>query len=300
MAISVRITMLALVVMILWSAGCESQRRFSTPEEAASALANAAEERDRDELRKLFGPRVAELRSGDEEQDARDFASFSRSLAAGREVERGEAGGATLLIGEERWPFAVPLVNEEGGWRFDTDAGIEELTNRRLGRNELRTIAACLTLIDAQAEYRGVDRDGDGVLEYAQRLLSSPGMKDGLYWPAPGGVDPSPIGPVMASAAARTDEGGDRLPYNGYFYRLLTAQGAGAPGGAMGYFSGADLTGGWAVIAWPAEYGETGVMSFLAGHGGVVYEQDLGPDSDSAAAAIAEFDPSAGWTPVSP
>lgn len=300
MATSVRITMLALVVMSLWSAGCESQRRFSTPEDAASALANATEARDREALRRLFGPRVAELRSGDEEQDATDFASFSRSLAAGREVERGESGGATLLIGEERWPFAVPLVNEEGGWRFDTDAGIEELTNRRIGRNELRTIAACRTLIDAQVQYRAVDRDGDQVLEFAQRVMSTSGTRDGLYWPAPGGVDPSPIGPVMAFAAVRTDEGGQRLPFNGYYYRLLTAQGSGAPGGAMSYLSGADLTGGWAVIAWPAEYGETGVMSFLAGHGGVVYEQDLGPDSESAAAAIAEFDPSAGWTRVSP
>jgi len=286
------------IVLAAGTGGCESQRTFQSPEAAVTSLSEAISAGDRDELRALFGPRAAELRSGDVEQDRQDFASFGRSLESGHVIEPDGEDRATVLVGEERWPFAVPLVNEQGGWRFDTDAGIEELTNRRIGRNELRTIAACRTLIEAQAEYRGVDRDGDGVLEYAQRLMSTPGTRDGLYWPAPGGVDPSPIGPVLAFAAARTDEGGHRLPYNGYFYRLLTAQGSGAPGGAMSYFSGADLTGGWAVIAWPAEYGETGVMSFLAGHGGVVYERDLGPDS--AAVAIAEFDPSAGWTPVSP
>lgn len=278
--------------------GCSSQQRYETPEAAATALATAAASQDRGAVRQVFGPRTDDLRSGDPEQDQLDIAAFRRAISTAVEIERRDENSATLLVGEERWPFAVPLVREPEGWRFDTEAGIEELDNRRIGRNELRNIAACRTLIDAQAEYRRVDRDGDGILEYAQRVMSSPGAKDGLYWASPGGVDPSPIGPVLAAAATQTDEAGVRLPYFGYRYRMLPGRGSGAPGGAADYMVNGNLVGGWAVIAWPDEYDVSGVMSFMVSDQGVVYEADLGPDTETAAAAIAAFDPSGTWKPV--
>lgn len=282
--------------------GCASQRRFATPDDAVTALAAAVADRDRQELRAIFGPRATELRSPDEEQDRLDAASFSRAIGSGHEVEPDaeDADVATLLVGPERWPFAVPLVREAQGWRFDTDAGIEELTNRRIGRNELRTIAALGTLIDAQAAYYAADPDRTGRSVYASRLLSSPGRRDGLYWDAPGGVDPSPIGPVMAAAATRRTEEGEPVPYNGYVFRLLRRQGPSAPGGEMTFEADGLLVHGWAVIARPAEYGETGVMSFLASHGGVVYQADLGHDTTSVADSISAFDPAPPWAPVQP
>lgn len=277
---------------------CQSQRDFSSPEDAVAALTTAAERDDKSELRRIFGPDGAELRSDDPEQDRLDVAAFRRALAEAAEIERRGDDSATLLVGEERWPFAVPIVREADRWRFDTEAGIEELDNRRIGRNELRTIAALRTLVDAQAAYFSSDRDGDAVPEYAARLLSSPGTRDGLYWPSPGGVDPSPIGPVLASAATRHDDEGDRIPYNGYRFRLLTRQGEAAPGGAMDFSSPDGLTGGWAAIAWPAEYDVSGVMTFLVSSAGVIYQADLGPDTESATAAITEFAPGEGWSPV--
>ncbi len=295
-----RITLTAVALCVLALGACNSQRHYDSPEAAVAALTKAADARDHSEIRRIFGPDAAELRSGDDDQDKLDAASFRRSLSEAAVVERQGDDDATLLIGEVRWPFAVPLVRgEDGTWRFDTDAGIDELENRRIGRNELWTIEALLTLTAAQNEYIAIDRDSDGAREYAARLLSSPGARDGLYWDSPGGVDPSPIGPVLAAAAQRRDEKGNHVPYHGYRYRLLTSQGAGAPGGAMNYESSSGLTAGWAAIAWPDEYDGTGVMSFMVSSNGVVYQKDLGLDTESAAAAITDFDPSTGWTPVS-
>ncbi|MFG0283614.1 MAG: DUF2950 family protein [Phycisphaerales bacterium JB039] len=292
-------TCVAAVALLLAGVGCQSQRSFATPEEALAALQSAAEREDSAEMRAIFGPRIDELRSPDPEQDEQDIAMFRHELLSSAETETSPDGVVTVLVGDVRWPFAVPIVRHGDRWRFDTDAGIEELRSRRIGRNELRTIAACLTVLEAQEIYRQVDRDDDGVLEYADRMMSSPGRKDGLYWPSPGGLDPSPIGPALARAATRTDEAGERLPFNGYFYRAILRQGAGAPGGAMEYTSGGNLTGGWAALAWPAEYDETGVMTFMVGHAGVIYEADLGPDTTAAAAEIEAFDPSSAiWRPV--
>lgn len=291
-----------LCIASLASVGCQSQRRFDSPEAAVSALSRATETRDKSELRRIFGPRTAELRSEDEDQDTLDFASFQRALAEGHEIQSVSEDRAVLLLGEMRWPFAVPLViRSDSQWLFDTDAGIEELENRRIGRNELRTIAACRTLVDAQRLYRSVDRNGDGISEYAQRLMSTPGAKDGLYWPSYGGVDPSPIGPVFARAALRTDDEGQRLPFNGYRFRLLHRQGQHAQGGAMEYIVDGRMLNGWAVVAWPDQWDRTGVMSFIVSHAGVVYEADLGPETDSAAVAMSAFDPDpAAWKAVSP
>lgn len=279
----------------LGASGCQSQQTFDSPEDAVSALERAAVADDKPALRRIFGPNIEDLRSGDPEQDELDVAAFRRSLAEASAVQRDNDSHATLLVGDVRWPFAVPLVRNGDGWRFDTDAGAIELENRRIGRNEIRTIETCRVLFDAQNEYKSRDRDGDGVPQFADRLLSTPGNKDGLYWPAPGGVDVSPIGPVLAEAATRTGDSGERLPYYGYRYRLLESQGAGTRGGAMNYRDEQGrLSRGWAVIAWPDEWDVTGVMTFMVSHEGYIYERDLGPDTESAAAAITTYDP-AGW-----
>ncbi|MBX3360313.1 MAG: DUF2950 family protein [Phycisphaeraceae bacterium] len=272
------------------------------PKPRSQRSTRATETRDKSELRRIFGPRTAELRSEDENQDKLDFASFQRALAEGREIETVSEDQAILLMGEVRWPFAVPLVRRsDSKWLFDTDAGIEELENRRIGRNELRTIAACRTLVDAQRVYRSVDRNGDGISEYAQRLMSTPGAKDGLYWPSYGGVDPSPIGPVFAQAAVRTDDAGNRVPFNGYRFRLLNRQGQHAQGGTMEYVVDGRMLNGWAVVAWPDVWDGTGVMTFIVSHAGVVYEADLGPETESAAADINAFDPDPTlWKAVTP
>ncbi|MBL8746372.1 MAG: DUF2950 domain-containing protein [Phycisphaerae bacterium] len=272
--------------------GCQSQKTFSSPEAAVAALSEAVQEQDRGDLRQLFGSRAHELRSDDPDQDRNDLIIFSRRLKEQREISLEGEDRAVLLLGASRWPFAVPMVKTGGAWRFDTDAGIEELTNRRIGRNELQVIEACRTLIDAQREYISKDHDGDGVFEYASHLMSTEGTHDGLYWPAPGGVDPSPIGPVLAAAATRTDERGRRMPYYGYYFRPLFR------GGTGDYMVNGNLTNGWGAVAYPAEYDVTGVMSFLCGSDGVVYQQDFGPETEKKVKALEVHDPSKGWSPV--
>jgi len=290
--------MLVAAALLAPASGCQSQRTFRSPDEAVTALADAVKQQDKAELRQIFGPQAEELKSGDPDQDHDDAIVFARKLAAGHKIRQDAADRATVLVGDDEWPFAVPLVMKRGVWQFDTDAGLDELTNRRIGRNELLTIAACRTLIDAEAEFFNRDPDGLGMKHYAQRLMSTEGKKDGLYWPAPGGVDPSPIGPVMALATTRRDEKGQRIPFNGYLFKLLDRQAASAPGGAMDYRQDGQLTRGWAVIAYPAEYGVTGIMSFLASSHGTVYQQDLGDNTDKTVAGTDAMDPSSGWQKV--
>ncbi len=288
------------VAMTLLSlAACSSQRTFSSPEEAAVSLAAAVRSQDRAEVRKIFGPRSEELRSDDPAQDRDDMLRFARALETRHAVRLDADDTATLLVGDEAWPFSVPLVRHESAWRFDTDAGIEELNLRRIGRNELKTIQACRTLIDAQRDYFSTDRDGDGVLEYASKLLSTPGRKDGLYWDAgPGGLDPSPIGPAFAQAASRIDVAGERLPFHGYRYRVLTGRSTLPEGDALRYEDDdGNPTRGWAAIAYPDEYAVSGVMSFLASDGGEVYERDLGPETSALAESMEVFEPN-GWSRV--
>src|SRR5258705_888368 len=280
-------------VALLLAGGCQSQsqRTFASPEDAVTALDVAVKQQDKAELQRIFGPQVEQLKSGDPDQDHDDAIVFARKLAAAHKIRMDAANHATVLIGDDQWPFAVPLVMKGSTWQFDTDAGLDELTNRRIGRNELRTIAACRTVIDAQAEFFDREPDGLGAKHYAQKLMSTEGKKDGLYWPAPGGVDPSPIGPAMALAATRRDEKGERIPFNGYVFKLLYRQSASAPGGAIDFMQDGQLTRGWAVIAYPAEYGVSGIMSLLCSSGGDVYQQDLGDATDTAVAKIDSFDP---------
>jgi hypothetical protein len=275
------------------------QQRFASAEEAVAALARAVKSDDRAALAAIFGPNMTKLESGVPEVDQAHLQRFAAALAERQEVVPvpGMIGVKSLLTGVDATPFPVPLVLHEGTWFFDTDAGVAELLVRRIGANELRTMEVCLALVAAQREYFAVDRDGDGVREYAAKLVSTPGQRDGLHWTAGDSMDqPSPIGPKLANAASAPGEP-PREPYFGYVYRSLHRQGAGAPGGARSYVEAGEAggaTGGFAFIAYPAVYGQTGVMTFMVGPEGVLYEFDLGPDSAAMAEAVEVYDPT-GW-----
>lgn len=287
-------SLLALAALGLAFGGCESQRTFATPELAVSAFETALKTHDKAELRQLFGPKTDQIKSGDPDQDRDDATILARRIEEAHKIQLDSPDRATLLVGAEQWPFAVPLVKDGKTWRFDTDEGIEELTNRRIGRNELRTIEACGTLFVAQLEFQARQPDR----HFASRLMSTPGQKDGLYWDAPGGVDPSPIGPVLAMAASRINERGERIPFNGYLFKPLSKQGPTAPGGAMEYRVDGKLIRGWAVLAYPADYGQTGITSFVVSNAGTIYQRDLGDATADLAASTDSFDPGDGWTVV--
>lgn len=279
------------------------QATYATPEEAAQALINAAADSDMEALRTVLGPQADELSSGDPVADAADREAFIEAAvtAAGIEQEEGVENIATLVIGEDDWPFAIPLVKENDQWRFDMEAGLEELYARRIGRNELHAIAVLQEIVDAQREYRSADRDGDGVMEYALRLGSSEGKKDGLYWPASDGQEESPLGPLIAEAVAEGYEkskDGNPVPYHGYYYRMLGEQGSHASGGAMQYAQDGNAVGGFAVMAYPAEYGNSGIMSLMVNQDGIIFDKDLGEETASAGASLSSFDPDATWEPV--
>ena len=208
----------------------------------------------------------------------------------------------TLVVGNQEWPFPIPIVKKGETWVFDTKAGNEELLNRRIGRNELNTIQTCLAIVDAQREYAMKDRDSDKLLEYAQKFWSTPGKKDGLYWEAKEGEAQSPLGPLAARAVEEGYDGrkpGDKpMPYHGYFYRILKAQGKNAPGGAYDYVVRGKMIGGFALVVFPAEYGASGIMTFIVNHDGVVYQKDLGKETGKIAKAMTKFDPDKTWKKV--
>ena len=276
-------------------------RVFATPEEASRTLVDAAEKGDTKALVQVLGGEAEEvIHSGDpvEDEDAR--AQFVKLYREKNRVQTVSDSEAVLHVGADDWPFPIPIVKEEGGgWVFDVAAGKEEILDRRVGKNELDTIQTCLAIVDAQREYVRIDPDQDGVLEYAGRILSSPGKKDGLFWKTGEGEEESPLGPLVAIASA---EGAGRRapgdPYHGYFYRVITAQGADAPGGAYDYDVKGNLVGGFALIAWPAEYGSSGVMTFITNHDGVVYQKDLGDDTEAEVAKITVFNPDRTWMKV--
>lgn len=270
------------------------QLSFATPEDAATALRIASVEHDQKYLREIFGPEASQLGSGDPIVDQRDLSLFASAMTKHTEIERTTDATATILVGDGAVPFPVPLMRTQDRWMFDTLAGVDNMTTLRIGYDELRTIAFMRALPGAQAAYFATDWDGDAMNEYATRLLSTAGHHDGLYWPPTAGEPASPLGPYAAEGDAGASHS-EATGYNGYFFRVLTAQGAGAPGGARDWMRNGQLVDGFAVIAWPAMHGETGVMAFLVGADGVVYQRDLGDGSTEAAQAIVAFDPT-GWT----
>lgn len=292
---------LAGLLAALLAGGCASNRgaTFATPDEAVRALIDAAE--DAELAATLLGEGGFELlRSGDEVADQEDLEAVRAMARQKLAFAEGEDGSKVALLGEEGWELPIPLVRAGDGWRFDVEAGREEILARRVGRNELSTIATLRAIVEAQREYASEGRDG-APPAYARRLRSSEGRRDGLYWPVVEGEPQSPLGPLLAAAEAAGYErsSAGRVPYHGYFYRLLLEQGPNAPGGARSYLDGREqLTRGFAVLAWPATFGNSGVMSFLVNQNGIVFEKNLGPDGALAAEAMRSYDPDLSWTPV--
>jgi hypothetical protein len=299
---------LALIgLVVTWSqaGSAGAPRRFPSPEDGVRALVEAAKAGDLATMLAILGPDAGPLvSSGDDVADRRSRERFVQAFEeAWRLVEAGEAK-VVLAVGRDEWRMPLPLVRDSGGWRFDTAQGREEVLNRRIGRNELSAIQVCLAYVDAQREYYVRDADGDRLLEYAQRFGSTPGKRDGLYWQAQPGEAPSPLGPLVARAQAAgyppRRGGEDRRPYWGYYYRILKSQGGNAPGGAYDYVVRGRMIGGFALVASPAQYGASGVMTFVVNHDGVVYQRDLGPNTTAVTRAMAAFDPDATWKRVEP
>jgi hypothetical protein len=270
---------------------------FADPDTAVNTLIAALRGADRPAFAKLFGIDADEFVPPADVSRA-DVEKFLAAYDAKHQILKPAADKASLAVGPEDWEFPVPLKETAGKWQFDVDAGRENIAVRRIGRNELDAIQTVLAYYDAQNEYASKDRNGDGILEYAQKVLSTEGQKDGLYWPGEGD-DRSPLGPALDETATAGE------PYHGYRYRILTAQGAHAPGGKRSYIIPGSkgvqrMTGGFGLIAWPAAYGKTGIMTFIVNHDGKVYQKDLGDDTETTASAITEYDPDNTWKEASP
>ena len=274
----------------------QAQQSFTNPDDAASALAAAVKSGAKQDMLKVLGADGEDIiDSGDDVADADARGKFVAAYDARHSVKV-DGKKATLIIGGDDFPFPIPLVHNKTGWEFDTDEGRQEILYRRIGRNELDTIKTSLAFVDAEDEYADKDR-GDGVGVYAQRIVSSPGKKDGLYWPSDN--NDSPLGQLAADASAEGYRGGNEpQPYHGYYYRILTQQGASAPGGAMSYIVKGKMIGGFALLAYPADYGNSGVMTFIVNHAGAVYQKDLGEDTAARVKSMTSFDPDKTWTKV--
>jgi hypothetical protein len=276
-----------------------TQKSYATPEAAADALAAAISAQGNAALLEVLGPKAKPIiDSGDTVADANARERFEKAWTEAHAIETEGDAKATLDVGSDRWPFPVPIVKEPSGWRFDTDAGDDEILARRIGRNERSAIQVCLAYVDAQREYYEADPDKDGLLHYASRIASTQGKRDGLYWPTKEGEPESPLGPEFAAAKQEGYAPGKGAPYHGYRYRILTSQGPHAKGGAYDYVARKQLFGGFALVAWPATWGSSGVMTFLVNQDGVVFEKDLGPDTAKAVAKIKSFDPDPSWKAV--
>ena len=264
--------------LLCWSAPSVAQERFTTPEAAVDALVGAAKAGDAKALVGVLGPDgKAIVSSGDPVADTNIREKFVAAYEAKHAIEREGDGTQTLIIGADDFPFPIPLVNKAGEWQFDTAAGLDEILRRRVGRNELAAIQVSLAYVQAQNEYASLDPGGLGSHVYAQRILSRPGKKDGLYWPTAEGETPSPLGELAAKASAEGYKAGAApIPYHGYYYRILTRQGADAPGGAYDYLVNGKMIGGFGLLAVPAEYGNSGIMTFIVNQDGTVYQKDLG------------------------
>jgi hypothetical protein len=281
----------------------EKQTLFASPEEAVKMLVDAAKAKDRAALGEIFGPSsLQQLLSGDPVQDNHEMDQFAAAVEKSAKLARVNDVKFTLTIGERNWPFPIPIVKEESRWRFDTRAGADEILNRRIGENELSAILACRAYVLAQWQYfTEADADKDGVAEYAQKFISSRGTRDGLYWDTADGERPSPLGSLVAAARAegygpKNDSSAPkRAPYHGYYFKILTRQGAHAPGGKYNYIINGNMIAGHALVAYPDKWGSSGVMTFIVNQQGRVYQKNLGPKTAQIAGSMTEYNPDPSW-----
>ncbi|MGH7787131.1 MAG: DUF2950 domain-containing protein [Candidatus Binatia bacterium] len=298
---------LGLALLALASASAAAGKEplsFAAPDEAVTILVAAVKAGDTIAMMAILGSDAGPLvDSGDPVADRTAWDKFVAAYEEAHVLEKTGDDHVTLETGATRWPFPIPLVRADGRWHFDTEAGEQEIIARRVGRNELSTIQACLAFVDAQHEYFARNPLGGQVAQYAQHVASTPGKRDGLYWETAEGEAPSPLGPLIVSARgegyrkAGTDAG---VPYHGYLFRMLTKQGKDAAGGAYDYIVRGTMIGGFALVAYPAEYDSSGVMTFVVNHDGVVFEKDLGPATTKTVAAMTAFNPDATWKRIEP
>jgi len=283
----------------------QEEQVFSSPNGAVNALVVAATNHDTNALHLIFGPAGHELISPDMVQATAEYELFVQHLTQKTELTTNSDSKLTLAIGADGWPFPIPLVKQDGQWFFDTVAGKEEILARRIGMDEIGAINVCNAYVDAQREYASQDRMGDGVLTYAQFLRSTPGTRDGLFWPTnQPGEELSPLGPLVAQA--RVDGyhhtakmlNDEQAPYHGYYFKILTRQGKHAPGEKYNYIINGRMIAGFALVAWPAEWGNTGVMTFTVNQQGQIYQKNLGPKTVKLAKAMTAYDPDDTWTPA--
>ncbi|MCE9591668.1 MAG: DUF2950 domain-containing protein [Planctomycetes bacterium] len=305
-------TVIRFMAFLLFTAalvpGCAGtqQSRFASPEQATDALIQALRSNDHKQLSRILGPGSEELiSSGDVVSDQNGIAIFLQQYDEKHSLTQEADGSRTLVIGDKEWPLPIPVTKDEAknNWYFDTPAGMDEIVNRRIGRNELATIQVCLAIVDAQQEYALEDRDGNGLPDYAQKFRSDTGKKNGLYWQTAEGERPSPLGSLVVHAtregySASRNLTGKPRPFHGYRFRMLKAQGPHAAGGEMDYVVNGKMVGGFAVVAYPAEYGASGITTFIVNQDGVVYQRDLGTKTEEAAEEMTAYDPGPEWTKV--
>jgi len=285
--------------------GAPLQKLFSSPEDAVKNLTDAVKTKDKAALDQIFGPSGKDLRSGDRVQDAAEFEDLARHLAEKTSLVKESDSRVILHIGNENWPFPIPIVKKDSQWFFDTAAGKEEILNRRIGENELTAILVSRAYVKAQREYALKDWDGDGIFAYAQKLRSDPGKKNGLFWRSAPGEEASPLGELLARAwhegykkekAAFREE--QPTPFHGYYFKILTKQGKNAPGGKYTYIINGNMVGGFALVAFPANWGKSGIMTFIVNQQGKVYQKNIGPDTAKIASEMRSYNPDATWTPA--
>jgi hypothetical protein len=278
-----------------------TKQMFASPNAAVKALQAAAEAKDQAALQTIFGPEFSELLTGDKVQDANNAQRFAAAMSQScTQVKEGD-DKITLEVGTNSWPYPIPLVEANGQWYFDTAAGKEEIINRHIGKDELCAIGVCRTYVTAQRQFASLNPATGGVVSYAQKFKSAPGKKDGLYWPVAEGEAASPFGPLVAEAHAEgyvTHKSAGPHPFHGYYFKILTRQGEAAPGGEMDYMSHGDLTGGFALVAYPEHWDQSGIMTFIVGQDGKVFQQNLGEKTSRIAGAMKEYNPDAHWTLV--
>jgi hypothetical protein len=299
-----RVTVCAIFLTIIGGAGIShaaaaQQKTFASAEEAVKAAVAAARSDSDKELLAIFGAQAKDLLlSGDAVADKQRRAQFLKAYDEKNSLVA-DGDNRIVVVGNNNWPFPIPLVKKGDGWVFDTDKGKEEILNRRIGQNELDVIQVSLAYVDAQREYAMKVRGKEGLLEYAQKFRSDAGKKNGLYWEAKAGEEQSPLGAFAARARSEGYKAGDKpVPYHGYYYKILTGQGKSAPGGAYSYIVKGKMIGGFALVAYPAEYGNSGVMSFIVNHDGKVLQKDLGKNTAAVASAMKEYNPDTTWTEV--